>query len=830
MTSLKDPRYAPLSTRAGRSYAPLAALVVPALLVMACTDPTGQTSATEATETETETESAGGSETEAASVTVTVTEGTTTEAMGESETMGTTGDGGNASFDVRESVEQLHITHAEPGDTLVLTDGGGAEVGSGVVDELGSLIFRELTPGDGYVVATEAGDEHTGPLTVMSVENSLPTDPDFYAGQELGPGFGYIRTRDGTTLSVYVTLPGPPEDGPYPTIVNYSGYKPSRPGAPIDADTIPEPFELDALCLDLPILCDIPSHPSGMIAGIMGFATVGVNMRGTGCSGGAYDYFETLQTLDGYDLIEAVAAQPWVAGNQVAMAGLSYPGLSQLWVAQTHPPSLAAISPLSVFSDTVTSTLAPGGMFNDGFALSWAENVLDGAAPYGQGWEQKQVDAGDDECAENQLLHGQRVDTIDKALMYPYYVDEIADPLSPQRFAGKIEVPVFSAGAWQDEQTGGHFTALWSAFSGSPLTRFSGYNGVHADGYTPDLLIEWHNFLSFVLTDEIPEIPPLVRTLAPLLFQDFFGESLDIPPDRFLMYDSYDSALAAYEAEDDVRILFEMGAHPESGPGVPRSSWDATFPAWPIDEVTPVRWYFNPKGRLLAEPPAMDGGATEYLFDEKTAKVTTLPSGDINNSLPPWKWTQDPSGEAAVYVSEVLEEDVVMVGSGSVDLWFKSSATEADIEVNLTEVRPDGQEVYVQSGWLRASHRGLAPESTDLRPIHTHLEEDVEALVPGEWAELRVELFPFAHAFRAGSRIRLSVDNPGASRPEWTFIVSDLPEGTVNTVGHDAMRPSSVLLPVLPGAEVPGPLPPCPSLRGQPCRDFLDYSNQEVEP
>ena len=31
-------------------------------------------------------------------------------------------------------------------------------------------------------------------------------------------------------------------------------------------------------------------------------------MRGTGCSGGAFDYFEPLQGLDGYDVIETVAA------------------------------------------------------------------------------------------------------------------------------------------------------------------------------------------------------------------------------------------------------------------------------------------------------------------------------------------------------------------------------------------------------------------------------------------------------------------------------------------------------------------------------------------
>ncbi len=801
----------------GRS---LAALLLPALLLAACTEPNGALES--ATESATETGS-----TEGETETETGTEGTTVDPT--TGTTGTTGDPGNASFEVRESVEQLHVTHANAGETLVVRDSGGAEVASAVVDSLGSLIFRELPPGDGYVVETAEGDEWTGPLTVMSVAGSLP-DPTFYEEQVLEPGFGYIRTRDGTTLSVYVTLPGPPEDGPYPTVINYSGYQPSKPGAPIDAGTIPEPFELDALCLDLPILCDIPNHPSGMIAGIMGFATVGVNMRGTGCSGGAYDYFETLQTLDGYDLVEAVAAQPWVANHKVGLVGLSYPGLSQLWVAKTQPPSLAAITPLSVFADTMTSTLAPGGMFNDGFALSWAENVLNGAAAYGQGWEQGQVDKGDDECAENQLLHEQRVDTIDKALMYSYYVEEIAGPLSPQSFAGDIEVPVFTAGAWQDEQTGGHFVPLWSALKNAPLTRFTGYNGIHADGYTPDILIEWHNFLSFYLTDEIPEIPPLVRTLAPLLFLDFFGESLEIPPDRFLMYDSYDSAFAAFEAEDDVRILFEMGAHPDSEPGVPRSSWEESFSAWPIAAVEPQRWYFDLKGKLSDVPPADDAGAAQYLYNPVTAKQTTLPSGDINTSLPNYKWMHEPAGEAAVFISEVLSEDLVMAGSGSVDLWLKTNATEADLEVNLSEVRPDGAEIYVQSGWLRASNQGLAAESTDLRPVHTHLEKDNTPLVAGEWTQIRVELFPFAHAFRAGSRIRLSVDNPGASRPEWTFIVSELPEGTVNTIGHDAAHASSVLLPVLPGAEIPTALPACPSLRGQPCREFVEYSNDEVSP
>ena len=50
------------------------------------------------------------------------------------------------------------------------------------------------------------------------------------------------------------------------------------------------------------------------------------------------------------------------------MVGISYMGISQLFVGQTRPPHLRAITPLSVIADTFRSTLYPGGILNDGFA------------------------------------------------------------------------------------------------------------------------------------------------------------------------------------------------------------------------------------------------------------------------------------------------------------------------------------------------------------------------------------------------------------------------------------------------------------------------------
>lgn len=737
----------------------------------------------------------------------------------ESSAGSSTGDPGTADFDVRESVEQLHITKSVPGTSLTLVDGDGTEVQTNVTDDLGSLIFREIPPGEGYVIRqTDDPGVYTRDLTVMSVENSLP-DASFYAGQTLEPGFGYIETRDGTRLSVFVSLPGPPEDGPYPTLINYSGYSPSKPGAPLDIGDIP----VEGLCPEYPVLCDAPDHPSGLIGGILGYATVGVNMRGTGCSGGAYDFFETLQNLDGYDIVETVAAQPWVKGNKVGLAGLSYPGISQAFVASERPPSLAAITPLSVIADA-QSILVPGGILNDGFAIEWADRVLSRAAPYGQGWEQGVVDDGDPYCADNQLLHGQAVDIIAKAYENPFYEPEVADPLNLNLRAPNIEVPVFLTGQWQDEQTGPGFASLLDKFTGSPTVRFTVLNGVHPDGYAPQTLVEWNNFLSFYVKEEIPQIDPQLRTLAPLMFEALLGAQIDFPEDRFTDYNSFEDAKAAYEAEQQLRVIFESGASPDTDVGAPDGTWEASFDAWPPPSTQVHRLYFHTDGALRSDPPEDESAASIFEHDPDEGQRTTLASGEWD-LLPDYDWPLPEQGRGIVFDSAALTEDMVMVGHGSVDLWIQSSADDADLEVTISELRPDGQEMYVQSGWQRASLRALAPEATELRPVKTFTEADAAPLPDGEWTLVRVELMAFGHVFREGSQIRLIIDTPGASRTGWRFALQDLPAGTTHSVAHSAMHPSSIALPLIPDVEVPTDLPACPSLRGQPCRAVEPFVN-----
>jgi uncharacterized protein len=700
---------------------------------------------------------------------------------------------GRAAFTVQGSVEEVAVTGAEPETTLTLVDRSGDEIASEEVDELGSALFERVRPGRGYVVRERGGGE-SDPVRVQ-LPGAHPRRA-FYESQPLEPGYNYIETRDGTLLAAMVRLPGPPEEGPYPTVVEYSGYDPANPDSP---------------------------EPSSLLAGVLGYATVGVNVRGTGCSGGAFDPFETLQSLDGYDVIETVAAQPWVAHGKAGMVGISYPGIMQLFVAATRPPHLAAIAPLSVFDDAYRGVLYPGGILNNGFATGWLEDRQEEARPAGQDWAQRRIEEGDETCRTNQALRSQTRDLLREVDDNPYYLPGRGDTLAPYTFVDRIAVPVFLAGAWQDEQTGGHFAQMLDRFDPDVPVKFTLTNGTHIDSLGQAVATRYAEFLDFYVARRVPTLGAGPRGVAPVLYSILTGvEGVQLPPDRFAGVTDYEAALDDYEAEPPVRVLFDTGAG--AAPGAPVPAFEASFERWPPPATTATTWHLGRDGTLARERPGRgDGGSDRYTYDPSARPQTSLAPGSVEAAwlaLPPYEWRPAPDDKALSYVSEPLAEDTVMVGSGSVDLWLQSTAPDVDVQVTLTEVRPDGKETYVQSGWLRASHGRLEEGSTRLRPRHTHLERDAEPLPEGKFTSLRVELVPFGHVFREGSSVRLIIGAPGGDRPRWTFDALTYEEPVTNEVGRSTARPSRVVLPVVPGIDVPTGLPGCPSLRGQPCRDF----------
>ena len=701
-----------------------------------------------------------------------------------------------ASFAAHGSVNQVYITGATEGETLELVGADSIVQQSGIVDEQGALIFRNVDAGAGFRVVAGYPDALSA-SAAMSVTNlDEPPPQSFYDSQTIVGGYGYLQTRDGTLLSINVLLPGPINGGPYPTVIEYSGYDPSNPDSP---------------------------QPSSLVASVIGYAVVGINIRGTGCSGGAFQFFEPLQWSDGYDAIETVAAQPWVKDHKVGMVGLSYPGISQLFVSQTEPPSLEAVAPLSTIADVGRGTLYPGGILNNGFATDWAADRKHDAQPYGQSWTIKRRDGGDQTCIDNQQLRLQSPDILDMIAQNQFYVPAVADPVTPALFVHKINVPVFLAHAFQDEQVGGYAPNMIANFTGTDKKHFTLVNGGHSEPFSPAIFARWMEFLSFYVRKEVPTTPLLAPAILGVLSSDIFGvSSLSLPPDRFSGM-SYAQALAAFEGEKPVRVLFENGTGDPSQPGAPVPGFEASFDSFPVPETQATAWYFAEGGALSTEPVSTDAIDT-FTYDDTESQRGNLASNNGNDvwlANAPWNWLPLEDGRAVAYASEPLTEDTVMVGTGSVDLMVRADAPDVDLQVTLSEIRPDGKETYVQNGWLRTSRRALDPvASTELRPIATHKEADAAPLPAGQFSLARVEIFPFAHAFRAGSRIRISVEAPGGDRAIWKFNAL----ATSATV-EIALEGSRVVLPVIPGIEVPTALPPCNATRTQPCRDYEEIDN-----
>lgn len=618
---------------------------------------------------------------------------------------------------------------------------------------------------------------------------------------------GYITvakgTLDETDLHYQVFLPksDPDGDGKFHAVMDYSGY---QPGLHI-WDGLHRHFTCE------------------------GYAVIGLNIRGTGCSGGDFDYFEPRQAQDGREAIEWLAKQKWSSGR-IAMVGKSYPGITQLFVAGQpgpggaeveSPEGLVAIVPGHVFGDLYRDVPYPGGIMNVTFAAGWSAGRIyePFQAPLQDQFNRQEVDR---QCMVNTAQHvtNPPQNPFVKAL-YNHYDGELFKERSPWYWADNIDVPTLLVESWQDEQVGSRATELIERFRPNLTWRAVFTNGDHGEYYGSHVLPHIDEFLRFYLAQEVPTRfqGGTVTTFDP---NGNGGRAQPSPPPSGTPKqgpwktrpETFDEALARYEAELPVQINWETGA---GGGRVP--AWTTRHDGWPASETRPWRLNLGADG-TMTDADAAPGQVT-YTYKpgssqqrggyKLTSAAPTVPGTH------PATWDERPEeGTYAMFETGAFTSDKLLAGPASVDLTVSSTAADTDFQVTVTEIRPDGEEMFVQQGWLRASHRALdESQSTALRPFQTHEATDAQPLLPGRQAEIRLEVFPFAHAFRAGSKLRIYVEAPHVKPDLWGFALLPIP--AQNTI-YTGPALSSVALPLLDGATAQAPLPPCP-LRNQPCRD-----------
>ncbi|MDQ6835747.1 MAG: CocE/NonD family hydrolase [Actinomycetota bacterium] len=746
-------------------------------------------------------------------------------------------------FGAHGSVRQVYVLGLAPGERMSLLNRAGHRVATKRADAQGGLLFRGVRPGRGYKVRRFPKGAKSGPLTVLPSRPAPPSTSVY--NQPISPnGYSYLTTRDGTKLAIDVHpptspagepgvpsgvtlpslpsiltgihLPATPVTGPpYPTLIEYSGYGYADPAG--------------------------PQNGIAVLANLMGFTVVDINMRGTGCSGGAYDFFEPLQSLDGYDIVETIARQPWVLDHKVGMMGISYGGISQLFTAQMNPPSLAAISPLSVIDNTQT-TLYPGGVLNTGFAVAWAKERIHDAKPAsangGQPWAYKRIQEGDPTCRSNQALHGEAVNLLGKIRANNHYKPAVADPLSPVTFVHKIKAPVYMACQWTDEQTGGHCPDLAEQFTGTRRQWFTFTNGTHVDSLDPETFNRWYDFLELYVAHQAPLInSAAIRAAAPVIYQSAMGiNGVTLPLDPIQQQPTYAGALAAFEQLQPIRVLFDSGAGGQSA-GQPFPGFERSFSGFPVPGTQARSWYLARGGTLATRRPGRRARANAFTWNAHARPLadfsgdTGSGSGGLWTATPPYNWTQSPRGSAVSFVSKPLGSNTTVIGAGAVHLWVRSSKPNVDLQATISEVRPDGKETFVQDGWLRGNERKLdRRKSTLLEPVLSLRRSAVAPLSRKRFMAVTIPLYYEGHVYRAGSRIRITISAPNGDQPIWSFSQTSPKRHARVAIAYSRRKPSRLILPVVPGVSVPTGLPPCPGLRGEPCRSYQPFVNRSARP
>jgi uncharacterized protein len=204
---------------------------------------------------------------------------------------------------------------------------------------------------------------------------------------------------------------------------------------------------------------------------------------------------------------------------------------------------------------------------------------------------------------------------------------------------------------------------------------------------------------------------------------------------------------------------------------------------WP-PPYTATRWHLQPGG-ALAEPAPGDSAPDRYRYDpaDPTPAVGGIVLG--SHAGPRDNRKVEARADVLTYTTPPLDARLEVIGPVEAELFLRSSLEHTDLFVRLCDVHPSGRSINVCDGLTR--------------------------LAPGTWSRgddgvacVRVELWPTAHRFLHGHRVRVQVSsgahprfarNLGSGEPLATgvrLVAAD------QEVLHDPAHPSAVILPAVP--------------------------------
>jgi putative CocE/NonD family hydrolase len=487
-----------------------------------------------------------------------------------------------------------------------------------------------------------------------------------------------------------------------------------------------------------------------------GFALAIQDVRGRGDSDG--DFYPLVNEKDdGFDTLSWLASQIWSDGR-VLMIGASYGGWTQTYLAGENHPALVAASPVATPPDPDRSFPCDNGMISPS-AAAWLA-TLDGHTV-------QDLSACDipGAYAKRPIIDfdhhiGRHLEV---------WRDWITNPPGSDYWRGqgyqeallKSKIPLLHISGWYDDCLAGaleNFTAM-SNHAYDPAARRK---------------------------QRLVVGPWMHGTIGQRKIGDVdYGADAEVNI-RDLQCAWFKARLNGEEdASRPVRI-FAMG----------RNAWiDAD--AWPLPDTCFVPYYFHSDGR--ANGRQGDGRlSTAAPGEEQPDRFRYDPANPVSYSADfDWKQVGGPDDfsqaelreDILVYTSSVLDRPLFICGPLEVHLHAATSAIDTDWTAKILDVHPDGRAIRLNDGAVRARFRNLGSGEQLLTP------GKAEAYVIDCWATC-IEL-PVGHRLRveisssAFGKFDVNLNGGGPIGRETTPIVAN------QTVYHDGLRPSRLILPVV---------------------------------
>lgn len=442
---------------------------------------------------------------------------------------------------------------------------------------------------------------------------------------------------------------------------------------------------------------------------------------------------------DGLATLDWLKQQPWFDGR-LGMQGPSYLGYTQWALARDAGPELKAIS-TSVTSSEFYSVLFPAGTFNLAIFLDWLEVTESLKESVWASVTGLFASRGRLARAKRHLPLGE-ADVVLRGAPLPFWRNTLAHPDGDAAWWGEHDYSTNLA----DVTVPNHMTSGWFDFMLPQLLR--DYTTLQRAGRNPYLTIgPWSHSSNGLNREGGMESYLWLRG-------HLLGEMDNI-------------------RKTPVRI-FVMGA----------DEW-REMPVWPPPEARPQRWHLLAGGGLGRDVPR--GEAPSHYTYDPTDPTPNI-GGPINEAM---GWGTGPRdnrrlearADVLCFTTEALATDVEVIGPVSAELFVQSSAVSADFFVRLCDVLPNGRSMNVCDGIQR-----VVVEQPGQRDASQ---------------SVTVQLWPTAHRFRAGHRIRVQVSSGAFPRyPRNLGTGEPLATGTAmvtaeQKVYHDPAHPSAVVLPVM---------------------------------